>query len=54
MAHIGVCRFSVVQSGNKVVLALRQEKLRALMQRERQQHEAELHAMGLAFDKHRD
>ena len=52
--YSAITTLSDVQSGNRVVLALRQEKLRALLQREHQQQEAELNAMGLAFDKHRD
>lgn len=43
-----------LDSANQIVKALRKDKLRDLFARERQEHEAELNAMGLAFDKHRD
>eukprot|EP00892_Ulva_mutabilis_P001009 jgi/Ulvmu1/10909/UM007_0086.1 len=41
-------------AANNVLKLQRQAQLRELLAREREQHEQELNAMGLAFDKHRD
>ena len=43
-----------LDSANQLVKALRKDKLRHLFAQEHQEHEAELNAMGLAFDKYRD
>lgn len=43
-----------LSSANQAVAALRKERLRELLHRERMMHEGELNAVGLAFDKHRD
>jgi hypothetical protein len=41
-------------NANTAVRALRKDRLRDLMQKERRLYETELNAIGLAYDKHRD
>lgn len=43
-----------LEAANATVAALRKERLRGKLQSERRSHEAELNALGLAFNKHRD
>jgi hypothetical protein len=43
-----------LDSANKLVAGMRKDRLKQMLCCERREHESELNAMGLAFEKHRD